>query len=124
MAGAVSGMPPGNEVIQKVESGPCGTGREGYGRGGILSMLRESALANALAIVTAGFYLMLSLIGLVSPMLFRSVFNAQFLGANVASLLPQMSFGTFIVTLVILVVSVWLFGYAWAWLYNLFAKIF
>ena len=52
------------------------------------------------------------------------MFNAQFLGSNVASLLPQMSFGTFIVTLVMLVVSAWLFGYAWAWLYNLFAKIF
>ena len=87
-------------------------------------MLKESALANALAIVTAGFYLVLFLIGLVSPALFRAVFNAQFLGANVASLLPQMSFGTFIVTLVMLVVSAWLFGYAWAWLYNLFAKIF
>ena len=88
-------------------------------------MLREIAFANSLAVLTAAFYVLLSVIGLVSPGLFTFLFNAQFLGANVAALRPKtLPFGTFIATVVTLVVTAWLFGYVWAWLYNRFAKIF
>jgi hypothetical protein len=30
----------------------------------------------------------------------------------------------FIVTFIVLVISAWLIGYAWAWLYNRLARIF
>lgn len=88
-------------------------------------MLREIAFANSLAALTAAFYILLSVVGVVSPRLFTFLFNAQFLGANVAALLPKtFSVGAFVATLATLVVTAWLLGYVWAWLYNQFAKIF
>ena len=54
---------------------------------------------------------------------FRFVFNAQFLGADVASLLPrELSYVGFIGTFVTLTIGTWVFGFAWAWLYNRLAR--
>ena len=85
-------------------------------------MLNKISFANALAILTAALYVLLHVVGFASPVVFRFLFNAQFFGADVASLLPrQVSFGSFVGTLVTLTISAWLLGYAWAWLYNRFA---
>jgi hypothetical protein len=47
------------------------------------------------------------------------VFNAQFLGADVASLLPHKLRATwFLATLIALVIGAWALGFCWAWLYN------
>ena len=51
--------------------------------------LSQAAFANSMAILTAAFYLLFYLINLIAPGLFRFLFNAQFLGADVASLLPK-----------------------------------
>ncbi len=51
--------------------------------------LSQTALANSMAILTAVFYLLFYLINLIAPGLFRFLFNAQFLGADVASLPPK-----------------------------------
>lgn len=86
-------------------------------------MLNEAAFANSLAILTGAVYLLFYLISLVAPELFKHLFNAQFLGANVASLLPKkITFGYFVRTLAILVITVWIFGYAWGRLYNQLAR--
>ena len=62
--------------------------------------LSQTALANSMAILTAAFYLLFYLINLIAPGLFRFLFNAQFLGADVASLLPkEFASGNFIVGL-------------------------
>src|SRR6266540_3089326 len=62
--------------------------------------LSQSALANSMAILTAAVYLLFYLINLIAPGLFRFLFNAQFLGADVASLLPkECAAGNFIVAL-------------------------
>lgn len=87
-------------------------------------MLNQPAFANSLAVLTAGIYAVFAIIALVSPGAFQFLFNAQFFGADVASLVPKvrpsaMSF----VTLVIVVVMAWVMGYSWAWLYNRFAKV-
>ena len=75
-------------------------------------MLNQAAFANSLAILTGALYLLFYLISLVAPGWFRHLFNAQFLGANVASLLPKkFTFSYFVRTLVILVITVWIFGY-------------
>lgn len=85
--------------------------------------LSQSALANSIAILTAAFYLLFYLINLIAPGSFRFLFNAQFLGADVASLLPkEFAAETFIVALVLMVITAWIFGYVWAWLYNRLAK--
>jgi len=82
-------------------------------------MLKAPAFANSLTILTGAFYLILYLLAIISRDAFRFLFNAQFFGADVASLLPQqLAVGGFIGTLVAVLVFVWVFGYAWAWLYN------
>jgi hypothetical protein len=86
-------------------------------------MLNQAAFANSLAILTGALYILFYLVKLFAPQLFRHLFNAQFLGADVASLFPkEISFGYFVQTLVILVITASIFGYAWSWLYNQLAK--
>jgi hypothetical protein len=83
-------------------------------------MLNKTAFANALAVLTAIFYFVFYLLNLVSRPAFEFLFNAQFLGANVSP--PRISPGTFVGTLIALVVSGWVFGYLLAWLYNKFNR--
>ena len=88
-------------------------------------MLRELAFANALAVLTGLFYLVFILLGVVAPGSFKFLYNAQFFGADVASLLPRrITAGGVVATLATLVVTGWIFGYAWVWLYNTFARYF
>ena len=69
-------------------------------------MLNAIAFANSAAIVTGALYLVLSLLAMVWREGFRFLFNAQFFGADVASLLPrQLTAGIFVGTLVALVVG-------------------
>jgi len=82
------------------------------------TMLDKNALANSLAILMAIFYLIFYLLSMAAPAAFVFLFNAQFLGADVASLLPKVSLVNFIETLAALVIFCWVIGYAWAWLYN------
>ena len=86
-------------------------------------MLKSYPFANSLAILTAAFVALLYVLKLFSPAFFAYFFDAQFLGANVSSLFPgEISFGDFLGTLLVLVVTVWVFGYVWAALYNRLAK--
>lgn len=86
-------------------------------------MLNKNAFANSLAIITGGCYLLFYVVNLVAPQVFAFLYNAQFFGANVASLLPQeFSLGDFVGTFAVLAVTAWLVGYFWAWLYNRLSK--
>ena len=88
-------------------------------------MLNKVAFATALAVLAAAMHLLFALAALISPNVFRLLFNAQFFGADVASLLPRViPYEGFIVTFIVLVISAWLIGYAWAWLYNQLTKVF
>ena len=86
-------------------------------------MLNKLAFANSLAVLTAALYVLFAIIALVSTRAFAILFDAQFFGANVASLFPKVRpSAASLVTLVLMVVMSWVLGYAWAWLYNRFAK--
>lgn len=86
-------------------------------------MLKPVALASSLAILTGVSYLALYLLAVVWREGFRFFFNAQFFGADVASLLPrELTVGSFVGTWLVLIVVAWLVGYAWTWLYNEIAK--
>ena len=75
--------------------------------------------ANALAAATALFYLALLALRAVAWGFFTFVFNSQFLGAEVSSLIPpKVGAGSSLATLVVVVVTTWLFGAMWASLYN------
>ncbi len=87
-------------------------------------MLNQLAFANSLAVLTAALYVLFAIIALVSPGAFQFLFNAQFFGADVASLFPKVRPSVVsLVTLVMVVVMSWVMGYSWAWLYNRFAKM-
>jgi hypothetical protein len=82
-------------------------------------MLNPIAFANSLAIVSVAVCLVLYILAVVWRDAFRFVFNAQFLGADVESLLPHKwpAVG-FLATLVAVVIGAWSLGFCWAWLYN------
>ena len=52
-------------------------------------MLNQGAFPNSLAILTGALYILFYLVSLFAPQFFRHLFNAQFLGADVASLSPK-----------------------------------
>jgi hypothetical protein len=81
--------------------------------------IRPLAFANTLAITTAVLALILVLLRIVFPPLFVFIFNAQFFGADVASLLPQhVNIVKMIGELVAFVGGAWGFGLLGAIVYN------
>ena len=86
-------------------------------------MLNKCAFANSLAVLTAALYVLFAMLALVAPRVFQVLFDAQFFGANVTSLFPKVQpSAASLVTLVLMIGMSWVVGYAWAWLYNRFAK--
>jgi hypothetical protein len=86
-------------------------------------MLNKLAFANSLAVLTAALYVLFAILALVAPSLFQVLFDAQFFGANVASLFPKVQpSAASLLTLVLMIGMAWVLGYAWAWLYNRFAR--
>jgi hypothetical protein len=87
-------------------------------------MLKPVPCANAMAVATALIYLVLGLLAMVSPGSFKPVFNAQFLGADVASLFPRggLGFVSFLGMLAGIVGMTWLWAFVWAWVYNRLAS--
>jgi hypothetical protein len=76
-------------------------------------------------VLTAARYVLFAVLALLAPRVFQILFGAQFFGANVASLFPKVQpSAASLVTLVLMIGMSWVVGYAWAWLYNQFAKIF
>jgi hypothetical protein len=100
-------------------------GAAGGGRGVVeMNSLNRLAFANSLAVLTAALYVLFAILALVSPALFALLFDAQFFGANVASLLPKVQpSAASLVTLVLMIGMSWVLGYVWAWLYNQLAKV-
>lgn len=82
-------------------------------------MIRPVPFANALAITAAGLFVFLIALRDLAPSFFVYFFNAQFFGADVASLLPaRPGLLRLMVDLLIMLVGAWLFGYCWAWFYD------
>ncbi len=53
-------------------------------------MLNKVAFASSLAVLTAALYVLFAILALVAPRIFQILFDAQFFGANVASLFPKV----------------------------------
>ena len=86
-------------------------------------MIRPVAFANALTITAAGLVAFLIALRLLAPAFFVYFFNAQFFGANVASLLPaEPRFVSLAADLLALLAGAWLFGFFCALFYNRWAK--
>ena len=81
--------------------------------------MRSIPFANSLAVATGLFAVVLFSLRSFAPRLFAFVFNSQFFGADVASLLPvDMKVSSLIAAFVIVVMTAWIFGLIWAVLYN------
>jgi len=85
-------------------------------------MFKPMALAHSLAALVGIFFVALYVVQMIAPALFALVFNAQFYGADIAGLVPEMAFSEWIVVVVVSAATAWVMGYVWAWLYNHLAK--
>ncbi len=86
-------------------------------------MFDKKAFANSIAGATGFAYVVFAILFWLAPPVFAFLFNAQFLGADIASLMPEaFSFGNFVGVFLAVVIFAWILGYLWAWLYNRFAK--
>lgn len=81
------------------------------------------AFANALALTSAALAMVLVLLRALDPSVFVFIFNAQFFGADVASLLrPHVSPLTTLAELTAFVGGAWAFGLLGAVIYNALVK--
>ena len=86
-------------------------------------MLKPVPFANALALTTLGFSVALWILSQFAPTLFKMVYNAQFLGANVASLYTSPADALIVFSsMLILTAIAWITAYIWATLYNRLLK--
>jgi hypothetical protein len=81
--------------------------------------IQSLPFANALALTSAVLVVLLVILRAVAPSVFVFIFNAQFFGANVASLLPsEPSLLATVAELIAFVGGAWAFGLLGAVLYN------
>ena len=86
-------------------------------------MLKPVAFANAIAVTTAALTVFLWALRFLLPSFFTFFFNAQFFGADVASLLPKDASSLLMLAeFVALLAGAWGIGYVWALLYNKFSR--
>jgi len=82
-------------------------------------MLRATAFANSLAVISAVFYVLCRVVVGVAPGLFVAIAESWFHGLVIApEPWPAMSATSFVLGLVSFAAVAWVFGYAWAWLYK------
>lgn len=86
-------------------------------------MLKPVPLANAFTAIIIAFYLICWVIFRISPDLYNFLINAYSFGADVVSFFqPPHTVGAFVAALIISGITAWITGYAFAWLYNRWAK--
>jgi len=85
-------------------------------------MLKPVAFANAIAVTTAALTVFLWVLRFLLPSFFAFFFNAQFFGADVASLLPKdVTPLLMLAEFAALLAGAWGIGFLWATLYNRWA---
>lgn len=84
--------------------------------------LNKKAFANAMGAVTALVYAVFWILQMVAPATFSFIWNAQFMGADMAALVGNMSAGSFIGVLIAMGVMGWVMGWLIAHFYNKFSK--
>jgi hypothetical protein len=86
-------------------------------------MLRPVAFANAIAVTTAALTVFLWALRFLLPSFFAFFFNAQFFGADVASLLPKDTDPLLMAAeFIALMAGAWGIGFVWASVYNRLIK--
>lgn len=84
--------------------------------------MKPKPFANSLTVISAIFYFGMWVLSLADRGLFSKVLNAKSFGADLASnYYFGLNLGSFISNFTIAMVTVWIFGYCWALLYNQFS---
>jgi hypothetical protein len=82
-------------------------------------MSHPTAFANSLALVAGALFVLCRALAGLAPGLFAAVGQSWFHGLVVAPQpWPAMDAPSFVLGLVTLAVTAWLFGFAWAWVYG------
>ena len=85
-------------------------------------MLKPQAFGNAFGLTAIIIYIVLFALRAVAEPFFKLLLNAQFMGADIASQVPNLNFANFLGILIAVGVFSWVFGYLMAVIYNRFAK--
>lgn len=86
-------------------------------------MFNLKAFANSLALTAAILYIVFGTLLALSRPIFDFLFNAQFIGADISSLIPDgFGIAQFIGVLITVVITTWITAYIWGGLYNSMAK--
>mgnify|MGYP003346535945 CR=1 FL=1 len=86
-------------------------------------MLKPIPFANAIAVTTAALTVFLWALRFLLPSFFAFFFNAQFFGADVASLLPKdLNPLLMLAEFVALLAGAWGIGFVWVVLYTKFSQ--
>lgn len=83
--------------------------------------LNTMALANALAVLGAVYYLICYFVVLLAPDLFKAVYQSWAHGIDISAIWSPRG-DNFFFGLVTFTVAAWVSGYAFAWVYNKLAK--
>ena len=81
-------------------------------------MLKTESFANAFALATAIFYIILFILKIIATPFFRLFLNSQLFGADIASQIPKLNFFNSLGALIAVSISAWIFGYLTALFYN------
>ena len=86
-------------------------------------MIKKVPFANAFAFTSTIGYFLYYFLATIFPRLFKVIYNSQYLGADITSLLPiKVKPLEVVTTLAITAMSSWVFGYLVAYFYNAFSK--
>lgn len=75
-----------------------------------------------MALVTGLVYVVFYILMVAAPGAFEFLWNAQFMGADMAALVSGVSFGTFLGVLITMLVMGWIMGWLIAHFYNKFTR--
>lgn len=82
-------------------------------------MIRSTAFANSLAAISALVFVLCRLLVSLAPDTFMAIAQSWLHGIVIQpEQVPEPSVASFVLGIVSLAAAAWLFGYAWAWLYN------
>lgn len=85
--------------------------------------MKAVPFANSLAAVSAVLYVVCRVLAVVAPGFLTALFQSWVHTVDVSSLVSRPGgAGEFVFGLVSLVAVAWVFGYAWAWMYNKWSK--
>ncbi|MBI2598612.1 hypothetical protein HYW40_00075 [Candidatus Curtissbacteria bacterium] len=84
--------------------------------------LNELGFANASAAITAVVYVVCSLAVALFPQASKAVGQSWFHGMDISLIWTGSPRGNFFLGFITAVIGMWLTGWAFAWLYNRFAK--